>query len=112
MSEHRLFVYGTLQPGEPNAHLLESIGGSWTPAFIYGHFDADGWGKTGGYPAVKLDPNGAQVQGYIFISKALPYHLERLDDFEGEAYERRRTTAFTSSRESFRAYIYSLNDGG
>lgn len=110
MSQHNLFVYGTLQPGQPNAHLLESIGGSWTPAFIRGHFDADGWDKTGGYPAVRLDPNGPQIRGHIFASEGLPNHWERLDDFEGEAYQRRRTTAFTGSGESVRTYIYTLNE--
>ncbi|MGI4199102.1 gamma-glutamylcyclotransferase family protein, partial [Klebsiella pneumoniae] len=24
-----LFVYGTLGPGRPNAHILENIGGTW-----------------------------------------------------------------------------------
>ncbi|MEG9497695.1 MAG: gamma-glutamylcyclotransferase, partial [Pantoea dispersa] len=24
-----LFVYGTLQPGQCNAHILENIGGEW-----------------------------------------------------------------------------------
>jgi gamma-glutamylcyclotransferase (GGCT)/AIG2-like uncharacterized protein YtfP len=29
-----LFVYGTLGPGRPNAHVLEGIGGSWQEGHV------------------------------------------------------------------------------
>lgn len=33
MPEH-LFVYGTLAPGRPNAHVLAEVPGTWRPATI------------------------------------------------------------------------------
>ena len=41
---HSLFVYGTLRPQQPNAHVMERIGGSWTAAYILGHLQQRGWG--------------------------------------------------------------------
>ncbi len=29
-----LFVYGTLGPGRPNAHILENIGGTWQEGHV------------------------------------------------------------------------------
>jgi gamma-glutamylcyclotransferase (GGCT)/AIG2-like uncharacterized protein YtfP len=31
-----LFVYGTLGPGRPNAHILEKIGGTWREGHVAG----------------------------------------------------------------------------
>ena len=33
-----LFVYGTLGPGRPNAHILENIGGTWQEGHVGGFF--------------------------------------------------------------------------
>lgn len=32
----QLFVYGTLAPGRPNAHVLADVPGTWRPATISG----------------------------------------------------------------------------
>lgn len=32
----RLFVYGTLAPGRPNAHVLAEVPGEWEPATVQG----------------------------------------------------------------------------
>lgn len=108
MSIARLFVYGTLRPGHPNAYLLERIGGTWQKAHVLGHLDDQGWGLTGGYPAIKLDPNGPQVEGYIFSSSALKQNWPRLDEFEGDAYARVSTEAVLTSGKTVRVYIYQL----
>ena len=108
MTTQHLFVYGTLQPGQPNAHILESIGGTFTPAYVHAHYDDQGWGKTMGYPGLKPDPNGPRISGYIFSSDRLCQHWPRLDEFEGEAYERRRISAVLSTDETIRAYVYQI----
>ncbi|MCI0615247.1 gamma-glutamylcyclotransferase, partial [bacterium] len=53
-----LFVYGTLQPSRSNAHVLESIGGSWVRASVRGRLKYEGWGAELGYPALLLNPDG------------------------------------------------------
>ena len=108
MTSQHLFVYGTLRPGEPNAHLLERIGGTFRKAYVHGHFDSEGWGKTGGYPAIKLDPAGPRIDGYVFSSEHLDAHWTYLDDFEGDAYERRRVDAVLDAGETIRAFVYTI----
>ena len=108
MSKHCLFVYGTLRPGEPNAYLLERIGGTWQSAHIQGHLDPLGWGLTMGYPAIKLDPNGPRIDGFVFSSASLKQNWNRLDEFEGDAYMRVRVTATLRTGESVSAFVYAL----
>lgn len=38
-----LFVYGTLGPGRPNAHILENIGGKWQEGHVGGSLLDKGW---------------------------------------------------------------------
>lgn len=40
-----LFVYGTLGPGRPNAHILENIGGTWQEGHVGGSLLEKGWGQ-------------------------------------------------------------------
>ena len=47
----RLFVYGSLAPGESNAHVLAGIDGTWEPATVTGTLHPEGWGATLGFPA-------------------------------------------------------------
>lgn len=105
----RLFVYGTLCPGRPNAHLLENIGGSFSKATVRGTLHDQGWGATMGYPAVKLNPEGDIVNGYVFQSDKLQQHWPTLDEFEGEAYKRITTSALLENGETVSAWLYSLN---
>ena len=51
----RLFVYGTLAPGQPNEHVLAAIGGTWEPAIDTGTLHQDGWGASLGNPGITLD---------------------------------------------------------
>lgn len=106
--EQHLFVYGTLQPGKPNAHWLERIGGRWQAAHVRGHLHEDGWGATMGYPAVKLDPSGPRINGYVFSSCKLIHHWTRLDEFEGDVYRRTTTRAELENGDTVRVQIYEL----
>jgi gamma-glutamylcyclotransferase (GGCT)/AIG2-like uncharacterized protein YtfP len=107
---HRLFVYGTLAPGQPNAHVLGDVPGSWEPASVTGTLLAEGWGAAIGYPGIVLDPRGETVPGLVFSSDALPEHWARLDDFEGDGYRRVLTTARLDDGSTVEACIYCLNE--
>lgn len=106
---HRLFVYGTLAPGRPNAHVLAGVPGEWQPATTTGRLIAAGWGAAAGYPALVPDGRGEEVHGFLFTSEALPQHLARLDEFEGEGYERVVTNVRTAKGETVEAYVYALS---
>lgn len=106
----QLFVYGTLAPGRPNAHILADVKGTWTPATIRGRLIADGWGAALGYPAVIPDDDGDLVKGFIFASKELDEHWQRLDDFEGEGYQRVQVIAEYEDGQQTSVYVYALNE--
>jgi gamma-glutamylcyclotransferase (GGCT)/AIG2-like uncharacterized protein YtfP len=85
----RLFAYGTLAPGRPNARLLADTPGTWEPATTPGCLVHEGWGATLGYPALVLDPHSTEVvSGMLLTSQDLSRQWEVLDAFEGPAYER------------------------
>lgn len=87
-AEHRLAVYGTLAPGEPNHHHLSDLAGQWRAGTVNGSLEPLGWGADMGYPALRWSPDGAPVAVQMFVSDELPKHWARLDDFEGEQYLR------------------------
>ena len=105
---HCLFVYGTLAPGRPNAHVLAPIPGEWEPATVTGTLLPEGWGAAAGYPGLILDEHGAEVAGFLFSSHALAEHWPRLDAFEGEGYERVLTNAIRTDGTTVEAYVYAL----
>jgi gamma-glutamylcyclotransferase (GGCT)/AIG2-like uncharacterized protein YtfP len=109
---HRLFVYGTLAPGRPNERALADIPGEWEPASVTGRLLQEGWGAAAGYPGLVLDEEGDEVQGFLFSSKRLPEHWTRLDEFEGEGYERVLTTAKLGDGTAVDAYVYRLRGNG
>ena len=104
----RLFVYGTLAPGRPNAHVLAEVSGTWEPATVRGTLLHEGWGASVGYPGIVLDELGNEVHGFIFSSEELSAHWARLDEFEGDGYDRVVTTAALSDGTVVRAHIYTL----
>ncbi|HYJ04313.1 MAG TPA: gamma-glutamylcyclotransferase family protein [Chthoniobacterales bacterium] len=104
----RLFVYGTLAPGRPNEHVLADVPGKWEPATVMGTLYPEGWGAAAGYPGIVPDERGGEVEGLLFISEILAQHWDRLDEFEGEGYERVLTTAKLSDGTTIDAYIYRL----
>ena len=106
---NRLFVYGTLAPGRPNGHVLADVPGEWEPATVTGRLLQEGWGAETGYPGIVLDEHGNDVQGFLFSSERLDGHWTRLDEFEGEDYERVLTTARRQDGSTVDAYIYRLS---
>ncbi len=85
---NKLFVYGSLQPQGPNAHVLAPVKGSWQPGFVEGDLVQIGWGASLGYPGLRLRAGGPQVPGSLLTSDLLTDHLTLLDEFEGAEYER------------------------
>jgi len=104
----RLFVYGTLQAGHANAHILESIGGEWLAGSVSGTFYARGWGAAADFPGIVLQQNGPQVPDYLFISEQLEPHWPMLDEFE-EGYDRVAVDVTTSDGNQLTAWIYQLH---
>ena len=104
----RLFVYGTLGPGRPNAHVLEAVGGSWETAAVNGNLRNEGWGSELGYPGIELNEHCGAVEGFLFTSENLSGHWADLDKFEGEAYERVLTKVKLTDGSTVDAYIYAL----
>ena len=107
----RLFIYGTLQPGGPNEHVLADIGGEWEPAVIKGQLVKKGWGARMGYPGLEVDVSGGDVHGHVFSSSNLNAKWAYLDEFEGEEYERIVATVTLHSGEQVQAHVYVLRAG-
>lgn len=106
---HRLFVYGTLAPGRPNEHILAVIPGEWEPATVTGTLLQEGWGAAVGYPGIVLGEHGTEAEGFLFTTESLAEHWARLDEFEGEGYERVLTTVKLDDGTAVEAYIYTLS---
>ena len=107
----KLFVYGTLAPGQPNEHRLTAVGGTWEPATVRGHLRARGWGAAMGYPGLVLDKAGEEIEGFIFSSDHLDKHWADLDTFEGAEYKRVLAEVHRNEAGSTEAYIYVLREG-
>lgn len=103
-----LFVYGTLGPGRPNAHILENIVGTWEEGHVGGSLINKGWGAEMGFPGIVLDDSGSRVQGFIFKSENLQNHWHVLDDFEGAEYERVPVDVTNAEGETIKSCIYML----
>lgn len=106
----KLFVYGSLQPGGKNEHILKNIKGEWKPGFVKGKLLKRGWGSAIGYPGLILDENEGKVKGYVFSSEKLNDFWEYLDKFEGEEYERKITSVNLESGEKVDAYVYVIRE--
>lgn len=106
----RLFVYGTLAPGRPNENVLNEIGGSWESGTVTGILREEGWGAAMGCPGIVLKEYGDEIQGFLFSSEKLAGHWARLDEFEGNAYERVLTAVKLKDNRTMDAYIYELKE--
>ena len=105
-----LFVYGTLGPKRPNAHIMENIGGTWTQAYVYGSLKQEGWGADLGFPGIVLDQSENKVTGFVFFSENLAQHWQMLDDFEGAGYQRVAVKAHLHTGEVVDSFVYALKD--
>ncbi|HEX7804433.1 MAG TPA: gamma-glutamylcyclotransferase family protein [Pseudoxanthomonas sp.] len=105
---HRLFVYGSLAPGRPNAHVLAQVPGTWEAATVRGVLRQEGWGAAMGYPGIVVDERGEEVAGFVFSSEELDAHWLRLDRFEGEGYQRVPVSARLEDGSVVQAQVYAL----
>lgn len=104
----RLFIYGSLQPGGPNEHLMKEIGGDWEQAVVKGHLIKDGWGSKMGYPGLVLEEDGEDVHGHVFSSPNLESEWAKIDKFEGEDYQRVTTNVKLISGKQVEVQVYAL----
>ena len=102
----RLFVYGSLQPGAPNAHVLSGLG-SWAAGSVLGELADAGWGASLGYPGLVSVGSGSVVRGSVLSAEALPW--EQLDEFEGAEYRRTMVEVTLDDRSRVRAAVYVLD---
>ena len=104
----RLFVYGTLAPGRANHGILKDIPGSWESATLRGTLLQEGWGADMGYPGIVPTEEGDEVEGFLFSSDYLADHWPKLDEFEGEGYERVPVTVRVNRTKHIAAFVYAL----
>jgi len=105
--ETSLAVYGTLQPGGPNEHILKPLNGTWIDGEVFGSLEHAGWGAEVGFPGIRLATAGNIVPVKLFTSENLPAFWLTLDDFEGAEYVRVPCQVRTALGE-FTASIYAL----
>ena len=86
--ERRLAVYGSLLPGEDNHHHVATLVGRWVEGAVEGRLHDCGWAARQGYPGFVPGGSGKRVAVKVLESPALPDAWDRLDAFEGEAYQR------------------------
>lgn len=104
-----LFVYGTLAPEQSNAYVLSDLKGFWQKASATGFIYPNGKGAALGYPAFVPQSEGERVQGLLFTSDELTTHWQRIDDFEGEGYERVVITVILDDGSEQSAFVYRLS---
>jgi gamma-glutamylcyclotransferase (GGCT)/AIG2-like uncharacterized protein YtfP len=86
---------------------MTAIGGTWEEASVKGHLKPQGWGAKMGYPGIAfLDDAGDEINGYIYCPAYLKDHWDKLDNFEGEEYQRVLTKVKTKDDLIVEAYIY------
>ena len=117
-----LFVYGTLAPGQVNAHVVAPLSGAWTEAEISGSLHDAGWGAAPGCPGARLVDNDIDkitpdshptsiVKGVLFESADLADFWQKLDDFEGTEYQAEITTAHVVTAECRHCVVYTVLAG-
>ena len=117
-----LFVYGTLAPGQVNAHVLAPPSGAWTETQISGSLHDAGWGAAHGCLGARLFDNDIEkitpdshptsvIKGVLFESANLADFWQKLDDFEGTEYQAEITTAHLVTGEYRRCVVYTVLAG-
>lgn len=104
----RIFVYGTLAPGRPNAHILAGVAGTWEKGCVRGHLLEAGWGADQGYPGMVLDASAKPVEGFVLTSEQLSQEWARLDEFEGVGYQRVLAQVELETGSLVQAFVYQL----
>jgi gamma-glutamylcyclotransferase (GGCT)/AIG2-like uncharacterized protein YtfP len=106
---NRLFVYGTLAPGQPNEHIVSGLDGTWQPGSVRGDLKQIGWGANMGYPGLVLNHQGDHIRGLVLTTHKLADFWGELDAFEGAEYQRVITSVEMDSGETIEAYVYALS---
>ena len=108
MECNAIFVYGTLQPREINHHHFKPFQGKWKNGYVLGDLETKGWGAEYGFPGIRLNPKGRQVNGSLFLSDDIADILRLLDALEGEEYQRVITDVYLEDNTILPAFIYQL----
>ncbi len=112
----KVFVYGTLKPGESNyQQYCSDRVSSVVPAWVTGKLFA----LPLGYPALLWDETGKSVQGYLltFPTLEILQELDQLEEYQEQrppkenAYQRRTIEVFTNSTSLGMAWIYVMELG-
>jgi gamma-glutamylcyclotransferase (GGCT)/AIG2-like uncharacterized protein YtfP len=80
---HKFVAYGTLRPGQPGHAVLKNVDGAWSSVTLHGVVH-----EKDGLPAFSHSGHADGVAAELLVSKDLPDHWRRLDEFEGARYER------------------------
>lgn len=91
----RVFVYGTLMPGQSRWSALEPYATTWTPATAAGRL----WDTRRGYPAVQFGATGDPVPGFLVLlaPERAARAIAELDRIEGEGVLFGRVEIVTSA---------------
>lgn len=107
----RLAVYGSLAPTEINHWVIKDIPGTWEIGFVRGELELQGWGATQGFPAMTWRPDGDKIWVQLFTSAALPQYWTRVDEFEGDDYQRILVPVERPGRRTVVSNIYEIRGG-
>lgn len=107
-----LIVYGSLAPGESNHHIVEPIGGEWKKGTIRGTVLKKGWGSGLGYPGFSFgnDETAQLIPAHILFSPDLPKHWARLDEFEGDDYQRKLAMYQLTDGSIGVGFLYAIHE--
>lgn len=94
MRPERIFVYGTLMPGQPRWMHLHSFASAWEPATAPGGL----WDTGLGYPAARFGEEGGRVPGVLvtLTAERAGDAIGLLDAIEHEGVLFRRVEVSTS----------------
>lgn len=110
-SHQKLAVYGSLAPGRSNHHEMTPMRGRWfADLAVHGDYLDVGWGAQMGFPAMRSRADGEPIPVHLFLSRQLPQHWQRLDEFEGEEYCRILIPVFCRDRFVTVANLYEAAD--
>ncbi len=90
----RVFVYGTLMPGQPRWRYLSPYAISWQPATTPGRL----WDTGRGYPAARFEDSEERIPGVLVTlgAEMTGPAVRLLDEIEGEGTLYRRIEIATS----------------
>ena len=76
--------------------------------YVLGDLETKGWGAEYGFPGIRLNPKGRQVNGSLFLSDDIADILRLLDALEGQEYQRVITDVYLEDNTILPAFIYQL----